>query len=166
MSTAPPRCDDLSDVFIGVGLRHDRYAVLTRYRGEDLIPADVARVDRPIDRVVIAGAMLLKRCGCGLEVLHLPLACHPLGMCLGSLFERLVVGQRGEVVLLPLPIDSIEHIADERGVLGDGGEGQHGQPKAQDGDGRTRRDDHSIDSVALRSMIRPRTTRSPRNPPR
>ena len=40
------------------------------------------------------------------------------GMGLGGLLERLVVGQRVEVVLVPLGIDPAEHIADEGSVVG------------------------------------------------
>ena len=57
-------------------------------------------------------------------MLHLPLACHPLGMSLGCRLERLVVGQRGEGLLLPLPVEPREDIADERSILGGGGLGQ------------------------------------------
>lgn len=99
-------------------------------------------------------------------MLHLPLACHPLGMSLGCRLERLVVAAGLQPISCPLPVDPIEYIANEEGVLGYGGKRQ--QQAEQE---KERASAHqSVFSTATKwsfndSASGAKTTRNPRNPP-
>jgi len=74
---------------------------------------------------MLATGLVIFEAGWGfLKVLNLPLACHPLGMSLGCRLERLVVGASLQPIPRPLPVDSIEDITNEGGILG-GGRSRH-----------------------------------------
>ena len=70
MPRSPARGDDLAHIIIGVWFGVDDRPRGSLLHEEHLVPADGARIDRPVDRVMVAGAMLVKRHGCRLEVLH------------------------------------------------------------------------------------------------
>jgi len=128
MPCTPARRDDLANMVVSPRLGMDHGPRRCPLHAEHLVPADVARVDGPVDRVVAARAMLLERGGRSLEMLHLPAPGHPLGVGLGRLLECLVVGAGLEAVLFPLGVDPAEDISDEGGILGLGRHGENHRP--------------------------------------
>jgi hypothetical protein len=104
---------------IGIRLRMNDLPILTVLNKEDIIPSLVARSDGSVDRMMGTGLVVFQAFCLFLQVLHLPVSCHPFGMKLRGFFQFPVVGAWLESVLYSLGVDTVKDIANERGFLSD-----------------------------------------------